>query len=484
MNLKTKFQLGISGLVVTIILGMIGTYYVSEKSQLMNDFEKEQQAELYKLAGVCEHAFAQKDEPFLLNYSKSLTMSPAVAYAGFFNFQTNTGWLYSVKGKFLPIRDNDPLLHDILGSDNLVRRHVKFGTENVTELSIPVHPRGLVRLGYSEEALELLFNEGFRRKLKRLAIVGAISLFIGLLLAQFLALMLVRPLSRLMSAANAIAQGKKDVFVPVQSFDEVGKLTRTFNAMANELAKLDKLKDDFMSHVTHELRSPLTSIMATIDLMKDAPEVEASPRFRRAVDRLVYGSERLNRLIDNILDLMRMNAGKMPFDIQPVDVAIVLNEMTDFFSSRALEKGLSLRVDVAAQFPFIMADPEKLRQILANLIHNAIKFTNRGEITLSARHINGMAEIGVNDTGVGIPAEQLEKIFEKFEALPDTKNRVDKPVPGSGLGLNIVQMSVRSQGGTVRVESKVDKGSTFIVTFPLAPDKVQFKFSSKPTPPS
>jgi signal transduction histidine kinase len=479
MNLKTKFQLAISSLVVTVVAGMMFTLYFDEREQLRVDFEREQQAELAKLAGVCEHSFLAKDEPFLLNYSKSLMMSPVVAYAGFFNSSTNMGWIYSDKGMFLPVRANDPNIQEILLSDGLVRRQLKFGSDNVTELSIPVKSRGLVRLGYSEEALNILFQVSFRQKFKRVLLVGVVSLIFGLLLAQFLGSMLSRPLRRLIEAANALARGEKNIYVPVQSYDEVGRLTRTFNAMAGELAKLDKLKDDFMSHVTHELRSPLTSIIATIDLINDVPEVEANPRLRRSVDRLVYGAERLQRLVDNILDLMKMKAGKMSFDIQPVSLPIILHEMADFFAPRAEEKGLAIKVQAPEHFPYSMADPEKVRQILSNLIHNAVKFTNRGEVTLWLRQVNSMAEIGVQDTGVGIPSDQLHRIFEKFEALPDTKNRVDQPVPGSGLGLNIVQMSVRAQGGSVRVQSKVDKGSVFVFTLPLAPEKIQRKFQAK-----
>jgi signal transduction histidine kinase len=124
-----------------------------------------------------------------------------------------------------------------------------------------------------------------------------------------------------------------------------------------------------------------------------------------------------------------------------------------------------------------MADAERVRQILSNLIYNAIKFTNTGGIVVSAKAGEGCIQVAVQDTGVGIPSDKLESVFKKFECLKDTKNRVNKPVPGSGLGLNIVQNSVKAQGGKIWVESEVDKGSSFIFTLPLAPAGAEAKRS-------
>jgi signal transduction histidine kinase len=224
-----------------------------------------------------------------------------------------------------------------------------------------------------------------------------------------------------------------------------------------------------MSHVTHELRSPLTSIIATVELMAEMPVASKDAKLKRSVDRLVYGSERLNRLVDNILDLMRMEAGKMTFDIQAVDMGTIVTEMADFFEPRAQEKKLFIKADVAPQLPLAMADPERIRQVLSNLIHNAIKFTNEGGITLRCKKEDNMIRIEVQDTGVGISKDKLASVFKKFETLKETKDKVEKPVPGSGLGLNIVQNSIKAQGGKIWVESEADKGACFVFLLPLAP---------------
>ena len=239
--------------------------------------------------------------------------------------------------------------------------------------------------------------------------------------------------------------------------------------------KLDELKDDFMSHVTHELRSPLTSIIATVELMDEMQEANKKPKLRRSIDRLKYGSERLNRLVDNILDLTRMEAGKMQFDIQPIDIGTIACEMADFFEPRAMEKNLYIRTNLPETLPLVKADSEKIRQVLSNLIHNAIKFTNQGGITLWVREVKNKVQVGVQDSGVGIPKEKLNTVFSKFQTLKDTRDRVNKPVPGSGLGLNIVLNSIQNQGGKIWVESEMDQGTTFIFELPVAKDQPRVK---------
>jgi len=165
----------------------------------------------------------------------------------------------------------------------------------------------------------------------------------------------------------------------------------------------------------------------------------------------------------------------MNFDIQPIDIRKILPEMATFFEPRAQEKGLYIKAEVPASFPYAMGDPEKVRQVLSNLIYNAIKFTNAGGITLWVKETGGMAHVGVQDTGVGIPADKLNAVFGKFETIKEVRDRVDKPVAGSGLGLNIVMNSITQQGGKVWVESVMEKGSTFQFTLAMAPADKQKK---------
>jgi signal transduction histidine kinase len=416
------------------------------------------------------------DEVMLINYATTLLVSPKISFAGFVA-KDGTGWLYSRQKMFQLSDIRDYSVKSILESNGLLKHEVKTDSgERVIALSQPVRDRGYVRLGYSKDALDQVFKERVRLKFKRFSVVGLIAILIGLFLARILSNHLSQPLHLLTKAAVEISKGNKGIQLPVHGSDELAKLTHTFNNMSKELSKLDEMKDDFMSHVTHELRSPLTSIIATVELMAEMPMMQKDEKLKRSIDRLVYGSERLNRLVDNILDLTKLEAGKMQFDIQPVNMGTIASEMADFFEPRAMEKGLEIKASVPRHMPLAMADPERIRQVLSNLIHNALKFTNRGEVVIFVRAKNDHIEVGVQDTGVGIPKDKLHTVFQKFESLQDTRNRVEKPVPGSGLGLNIVMNSIRAQGGTIWVESEIDKGSTFIFTLPLASADVQAKY--------
>lgn len=468
MNLRTKLNLGSAALILVVVSGVMISLYMSEKKQIGLEIQNEQSQDLAKLARVCEESLITTDELILINYVKTLLRSPKVSYAGYVDSH-GSGWLYAdAEDALVLVHPDDRSIQEILSSHSTLRRDLHTPQGRITELSQPIQGKGYVRLGYSRDVVDQLFHESLAITFQRLTVVGFVTIIFGLLLAQLFAVAMSRPINNLMKAAEDIAHGKKGVQIPEKGSDELGQLTKTFNRMSHELTKLDQLKDDFMSHVTHELRSPLTSIIATVELMSEMPIAQKDAKFRRSIDRLIYGSERLNRLVDNILDLTRMEAGKMQFDIQPVNIATLVTEMADFFEPRAFEKGLKITAIVPPKFPLAMADPERIRQVISNLVHNAIKFTNTGGIVLWVREKEGFIQVGVQDTGVGIPKDQLSSVFEKFETLKDTRNRVQKPVPGSGLGLNIVKNSIKAQGGKIWVESEVDKGSTFIFTLPIA----------------
>ncbi len=484
MNLKTKFHLASSCLILTVVIGTMLSLVLSERTRLKQEIERQQADELDKLARVCADSMIVFDEPALINYAKNLVnmTGPKLAYAGviYENSADGSPWIWGYGSESISYVDpKDESVDAISKSGRLLKRHLIWNGQKITELSRPVEKIGYARLGYSDATVAAMLRETIKKSIRRFSVIGLIAIFFGLILAHLFSAALARPINLLMQGADAIAKGQKGIKVPEGSNDELGQLTRTFNRMSEELIKLDQLKDDFMSHVTHELRSPLTSIIATVELMSEMPVAGTEPKLRRSIDRLIYGSERLNRLVDNILDLTRMEAGKMPFDIQPVNIGKILCEMADFFEPRTMEKGLKIRAIVPRRFPLVMADPERIRQVISNLIHNAIKFTNKGGLVLWVKEKDGLVQVGIQDTGVGIPKDKLDSVFKKFECLKDTRDRVDKPVPGSGLGLNIVLNSIKSQGGQIWVESEVDKGSTFIFTLPLAPADLQEKAHSE-----
>lgn len=251
------------------------------------------------------------------------------------------------------------------------------------------------------------------------------------------------------------------------------------------LKEVDQLKTTFLSSVSHELRTPLTSVLGFAKLIhKDfcktfLPNAKCEgnahkmgARICSNLDIIVHEGERLTRLINDFLDLARIEAGRMRWDNDTVKPSLVLARAANAVSGLyAQNPDLDLIVDVPVDLPEMVLDPDRMTQVIINLLNNAAKFTRKGAVSLTASHDEqrDTLEIQVHDTGVGIPAEDIEKIFTKFHQVKGRQAH-DPGIRGSGLGLSISQQIVEHYGGEIRAESDGAHGSTFFVTFPLNPD--------------
>ncbi|RDV14604.1 histidine kinase [Pontibacter diazotrophicus] len=235
---------------------------------------------------------------------------------------------------------------------------------------------------------------------------------------------------------------------------------------ANErLKQLDELKDEFLSTVTHELRTPLTSIRALSEILYDNPELEREDQ-EHFLQTIVKESERLSRLITQVLDLERFESGKQELNIAPVQLREVVKESVEALERLIEEKGITLVVDVQQNLPPLLADRDRLIQVLVNLISNAIKFCNpeQGEITVSGYWIDGQVKVNVMDNGKGIDQESQEQIFDKFY---QARNQNIRKPEGSGLGLAICKKIIVSHKGRLWVDSEPGKGAKFSFTLPV-----------------
>jgi len=251
---------------------------------------------------------------------------------------------------------------------------------------------------------------------------------------------------------------------------------------ANErLKELDELKTFFLSSVSHELRTPLTSILgfATLTLKsfrrhitpligKDDKVVEKAREIEANLAIVRKEGERLSRLVNEVLDLARIESGQMPWNDVAINPAEVLEDVISSAAGDFQEPNLVLQTDIQADMAPILIDPDRLFQVVRNLLHNAVKFVQQGSITLSARQDPEMnaIEIRVADTGPGIREEDIESIFDRFHQLEASQGGTAKP-QGSGLGLTICQQIVEHYQGRIRVESTPGEGATFIIHLPL-----------------
>ena len=251
------------------------------------------------------------------------------------------------------------------------------------------------------------------------------------------------------------------------------------------LKELDQLKTTFLSSVSHELRTPLTSVLGFAKLIhKDFCKTylpisdmgkkmdKMGERICSNLDIIVHEGERLTRLVNDFLDLTRIEAGRMNWDNQPVSPSVVLNRAAQAVAGLYTQNpDLDLKVEVPEDLPELILDPDRMTQVVINLLNNAAKFTPKGQVTLRARLDTkcDVIELQVEDTGVGIPAEDVRNIFTKFHQVKGQAAQ-DPGVRGSGLGLSISKQIVEHYGGEIHVESEVDQGSTFYVSFPLDPN--------------
>lgn len=231
-----------------------------------------------------------------------------------------------------------------------------------------------------------------------------------------------------------------------------------------ERRRLEQMRTEFVANVSHELRTPLTSIRGFLETLLDGA-VEDPLTARRFLEIMAVETNRLTRLIDDLLHLSRLEDRRTVLRRERVDMATVVGRVVDIFQTGAREKGLELGVEVEAHLPPVSGDPDMLAQVLVNLVDNAVKYTPEGgRITIRAGVVGGRLRVSVADTGVGIPEESLSRVFERFYRVDKARAREQG---GTGLGLAIVKHIVEAHGGRVWAESEVGRGSTFTFELPV-----------------
>ncbi|WP_199899644.1 ATP-binding protein [Sneathiella glossodoripedis] len=261
-----------------------------------------------------------------------------------------------------------------------------------------------------------------------------------------------------------------------QKSAELEEATRQLQLANDRLKELDSLKDDFLSMVSHELRTPLTSLRAFGEILSDNPDVPIEER-ARFLGIIITESERLTRLIDQLLDLAKMEAGRMDWQLAEVDLVSTIDEAVTALNGLIKEKEIILTTDIPESLPSVQADRDQLIQLVINLVSNAIKFCNprNGKIHLSVCRDNDWIKISVLDNGMGVPAPLKEKIFERFhQSVSATGNKPQ----GSGLGLAICRQIVTYLGGEIWAENSQQGGACFTFTLPLQAETVDKKIKT------
>lgn len=229
------------------------------------------------------------------------------------------------------------------------------------------------------------------------------------------------------------------------------------------IRQLETVRRDFISNISHELRTPLASLKALVETLRDTA-LDDPPATLRFLDRAETEVDALTQMVQELLDLSSLESGRVPLRLQPVSVADILLPTIERFTPQAERAQISLILDLPRGLPPVLADPERIQQVVRNLIHNALKFTSAGgQITVTAIPHEDEVHISVQDTGIGIPAQDVLRIFERFY-----KSDRSRQSGGTGLGLAIARHMVQAHSGRIWVKSKEHKGSTFTFTLPVA----------------
>lgn len=323
----------------------------------------------------------------------------------------------------------------------------------------------------------MITSQEISRKGTRLVlIITLLTVFCGSGFAYIIARSIYNPLKRLKEVTHYISHGDFGKKIDITSKDEIGELSDSFNIMCDHLRELDRLKSEFISNITHDLKTPLASITEANQLLLDGAAGDISKQQQHLLTIIKEDSGRLTRLIETIIDLSKMESGILNYDLRPADISLLIGEAVESVRLLAKTKQINLAFSPNAAIPPLLIDDEKMTQALINLLSNAIKFTpSGGTVSVKATRAQGMQNnavqaridgsdavlITLSDTGVGITQEDLPRIFEKFY-----RGHSGKTTKGSGLGLTIAHHIIQAHGGHIWAESEPGRGSTFYILLP------------------
>ncbi len=300
----------------------------------------------------------------------------------------------------------------------------------------------------------------------RLLISAAISLALSALVGLVLARAIARPVRELTRAANQLAGGNFDFPLNVRSNDELGELARAFRSMSSDMKQMLQARTDLVTNVSHELRTPLTAVKGLVETLRDGAvdDLDVREKFLASIED---ETDRLIRLVNDLLTLSRVDAQALGLRRERFDLSSLARSCADKLAARAAAQNVSIVVNGP---PIqVHADPDRIRQVIINLLDNAIRFSPPGQaITLSITPTPEHACVSVQDHGPGIPAAEQARVFERFYRAD--KSRAHAADGGAGLGLSIAQALVQAHGGRITLESREKCGTTVQFTLPRTRD--------------
>lgn len=471
MRLRTKFSLFSSSLILIVIAGVSIFLFIAEKRLLIKEMKEKQVTMVKGFGQVSKESLISKDQISLINYVRTIKEERGVIYVVLVNSQNKVIAHSDIALLGSAIKDNVGLKAQEPYQDIFTQIYKDNQNVEIADIALPVFIGdkrvATARIGLSQDVLNQIIKKTLDQTRNRIFGVAGVALLFGLIGSFILSQIMTRPIKKMVEGARQIGQGKLDTVIEVKSTDELGELAGDFNLMANQLKELDHMKQDFVSSVTHELRSPMTSIGMNLDLFIEGSYGPLNSEQKEILRVMRDNAARLGRFINDLLDVAKLERGKM--EITPVSMAInsAIEGPMQLAKVMADAKKITLTAEIPEGVPQVFIDSDRVQQVITNLLSNAVKFTPEGgKITVKVKeNSDSLIQVSVCDTGMGIPGDQIAKVFEKFEQVKGTREKIKGP-KGTGLGLAIVKALVEIHGGTIWAESELKKGSCFHFTLP------------------
>ena len=364
-------------------------------------------------------------------------------------------WVYKILAAFVGVVFVAGVIHAVamnLSMADAFERHLGRMGESMQTMM------GTVRGANLYSSFKAAVNESL--------FISAIAAFlIAGLVAILISRRITKPIQTLTKASHEIAQGEYSHRIPREDIqdDELGQLASSFNQMAEKLEGIEKMRRQLIGDISHELRTPLTAIKGSMEALMDG----VLPSDTSTYQQIYREADRLQRLVEDLQELNRVDGSTLPLDIQPVKAAdLVKSALTPLENTFAM-KGVNLESRVEAKLPTLQVDADRIQQVLQNLLGNALQFTREdGHVSVSVKKADNSIVFSVKDDGLGISQEHLPHIFERFYRADKSRSRTNGG--GSGIGLTIAQSLVEAHNGKIWAESEgKDKGSTFYFSIPL-----------------
>ncbi|CAN5117718.1 hypothetical protein BH11PAT4_BH11PAT4_0050 [soil metagenome] len=501
-SVKIRFALA-QGLFITLIIGLLaGTLYLTVKPRLVNTIDNSYKILVNNLAASVFQTFQTGDNKAVTDAIRKVEGQQGVRYVLLIDknnvvYYDSIASAQSLKGKTY----TDDLTTQIVSKKDTVVGKIERDGEIFYNYAYPLVASNeivyTIRLGVDEQVIDGEFN-----RLSRLFVyLGFFGIVMGILAAYFLASKLTKPIIALTESALAIRAGNLNAYAAIATNDEVEQLSREFQGMVEKLKQfyfqeyhqkkealdgkkrmeeinvrlqeLDKQKTDFLNTASHQLRTPLSVIHWSLSMIVDeAPHMNIPPAQLELLEESLKSTKRMVDMVNDLLDISRIEQGRKDLNWELSNFGTVCKDLVAALQPLATNKNLQLIYEEPMPVPDSYLDPKGFYEVVNNFVDNAIKYTPTGSVKVRVQEAGGAIQITIQDTGIGMDAEERENLFTRFARGKEASKLFAN---GSGLGMYVAQSILRQHGGDIEVQSEKGKGTSFILSLPI--------FHEVPNPP-